>query len=191
MPALVAAADEGPLVWAQGPRGWLLGTTPQSPDPEQLQPLLQRRGLVEAQLDLADRPVQVWTRLQAGSAVGRKAGAGGDPQLEATLVGVHTLAQGAGPLWWAQSLAALSQQLEQRQPPRQRLAELDALQAPDALLRWTLAQAPARALLAHWQPWQLLSGLGGQPLGDAVDGLSLSLEPGAERLQLKARLRLR
>ena len=183
MPSLVAAADEGPLLWAQGPRGWLLGTTAQSPAPEQLQPQLQLRGLVEAQLDLEGQPVQVWTRLQ------KRAGSG-EAQLEATLVGAHTVPQAGAPLWWAESLAALAQQLEQRQVPRQRLAELEALEAPGALLRWTLAQAPARALLLRWQPWQLLSGLAGQPLSEAVDGLSVALAPQGDQLQLKVRLRL-
>jgi hypothetical protein len=85
-------------------------------------------------------------------------------------------------------LAVLSQQLQQRQPPRQRLAQLEALAAPQALLRWAVAGAPARELLQQWQPWQLLSGLAGQPLAEATQGLALSVEPRTGQLLFKARL---
>ena len=189
MPALVAAAtNDGPLLWAQASGGWLLGTSADQPEPSALQPALQGRGLVEAQLDLKGQPVQVWTRLQAAAArtKGASAAAG---QLQASLDGAHTVANGSTPVWWAQSLALLEQQLTQRQGPRQRLADLDALPAPAALLRWTMAQAPARQLLQQWQPWQLLTGLAAQPLVGAVDGLTLALEPSAEQLHLSAQLR--
>ena len=194
MPALVVEASDGPLLWAQGASGWLLGTGAGHPQPAALQEQLQGRGLVEAQLDLKGQPVQVWTRLQAAVAKakggkGGKGTVGGDSQLQASLEGAHTLAKGQNPLWWAQSLALLEQQLDQRQGPRQRLAELDALEAPAALLRWSLAAAPAQQLLQRWQPWQVLTGLAAQPLAGAVDGLALAVEPSGEQLHLNARLR--
>jgi len=55
-------------------------------------------------------------------------------------------------------------------------------------LRWAVAGAPARELLQQWQPWQLLSGLAGQPLGEAAQGLALAVEPDGGQLLLKARL---
>jgi hypothetical protein len=192
MPALVAAADHGPLLWAQGPLGWQLGSAARNPDPAALQDSLRAVGLVEAPLQLQGQTVQVWTRLAAITpAALRKQRGDSDPSLQATLLGAHTLpaASGAdGPVWWAQTLAVLSQQLQQRQPPRQRLAQLEDLEAPQALLRWAVAAAPARELLQHWQPWQLLSGLAGQPLAEAAQGLALSVEPDGSQLLLKARL---
>ena len=192
MPALVAAADHGPLLWAQGPLGWQLGSAARNPDPAALQDSLRAAGLVEAPLQLQGQTVQVWTRLAAITpAALRKQRGDSDPRLQATLLGAHTLpaVSGAdGPLWWAQTLAVLSQQLQQRQPPRQRLAQLEDLEAPQALLRWAVAAAPARELLQQWQPWQLLSGLAGQPLAEAAQGLALSVEPDGAQLLLKARL---
>ena len=192
MPARVAAADHGPLLWAQDPLGWQLGSAAHSPDPQQLQDTLRAAGLVEAPLQLQGQTVQVWTRLAAITpAALRKQRGETDPHLQATLLGAHTLpAAGStdAPVWWAQSLALLSQQLQQRQQPRQRLAQLEALAAPQALLRWALAAAPAGDLLQQWQPWQLVSGLAGRPLTDAVQGLALAVEPGSGELLLKARL---
>jgi hypothetical protein len=192
MPALVAAADHGPLLWAQGPLGWQLGSPAHNPDPEQLQDTLRAAGLVEAPLQLQGQTVQVWTRLAAITpAAVRKQRGDSDPSLQATLLGAHTLPAAGGadtPVWWAQTLAVLAEQLQQRQPPRQRLNQLEALAAPQALLRWAVAGAPARELLQQWQPWQLLSGLAGQPLGEAAQGLALAVEPDGGQLLLKARL---
>jgi len=192
MPALVAAADHGPLLWAQGPLGWQLGSPAHNPDPEQLQDTLRAAGLVEAPLQLQGQTVQVWTRLAAITpAAVRKQRGDSDPSLQATLLGAHTLPAAGGadtPVWWAQTLAVLAEQLQQRQPPRQRLNQLEALGAPQALLRWAVAGAPARELLQQWQPWQLLSGLAGQPLGEAAQGLALAVEPDGGQLLLKARL---
>ena len=192
MPALVAAADHGPLLWAQGPLGWQLGSPAHNPDPEQLQDTLRAAGLGEAPLQLQGQTVQVWTRLAASTpAAVRKQRGDSDPSLQATLLGAHTLPAAGGadtPVWWAQTLAVLAEQLQQRQPPRQRLNQLEALAAPQALLRWAVAGAPARELLQQWQPWQLLSGLAGQPLGEAAQGLALAVEPDGGQLLLKARL---
>ena len=192
MAVQVAAADHGPLLWAQGPLGWQLGSAAHDPDPEALQQSLRAAGLVEAPLELKGQTVQVWTRLAAITpAALRKQRNASDPLLQATLLGAHTLAvlgSPEAPVWWAQSLALLSQQLEQRQPPRERLAQLEALQAPQAPLRWALAAAPAQQLLQQWQPWRLLSGLAARPLAGSVDGLALAAEPQGGQVQLKARL---
>jgi hypothetical protein len=40
-----------------------------------------------------------------------------------------------------------------------------------------MAQDPARLLMARWQPWRLLTGLGGSQLPTSIKGLSFSLEP--------------
>ncbi|MEB3277011.1 MAG: DUF3352 domain-containing protein [Cyanobacteriota bacterium] len=186
LPALVAAAEPGPLLWASGSQGWQLGTPARSPDPKELAPALQQQGLVQAPLQLQGQTVQVWTRL-AAAAQGAVAGT-----LEATVVGAHTGAT-AGPSWWAQTLPALAQVLEPPSSDRPQVnptqVALDQLAAPRALLRWALAPAPARQLLQRWQPWQLLSGVAAAPLADAVQGLSLSLEAQDSQLQLKAQLR--
>jgi len=190
LPALVAQADAGPLVWGGDAQGWRLGTPARSPDPQQLQPALKAQGLVEAPVDLQGQQVQVWTRLLARSGAPAASGS-----LEASVVGAHTspaavstTASTAAPLWWARSLEALGAQLEQGQLPRARLAELEALPAQGALLRWSMAAGPAQRLLRGWQPWQLLSGLAARNLAEAVDGLSLRLGSAEAQLQLNAAL---
>ena len=57
------------------------------------------------------------------------------------------------------------------------LAALDLGQAP---LQWAMADQRARALLQRWTTWRLLSGLAGQPLAEAVQGLSLGIEAGQD-----------
>jgi len=190
LPALVSQADAGPLVWGGDAQGWRLGTPARSPDPQQLQPALKAQGLVEAPVDLQGQQVQVWTRLLARSGAPAASGS-----LEASVVGAHTspaavstTASTAAPLWWARSLEALGAQLEQGQLPRARLAELEALPAQGALLRWSMAAGPAQRLLRGWQPWQLLSGLAARNLAEAVDGLSLRLGSAEAQLQLNAAL---
>jgi hypothetical protein len=184
IPALVAAAAHGPLLWSRTDQGWRLGLPARSPDSQQLVPALQAEHLLPAPLQLQGQPVEAWTRLAAS---GQNGDAG---QLEATVVGVHTSATStAAPQWWAQSLPALAAQFEAPQGPQSQLAALDALPAsPRALLRWTLASGPARELLQAWQPWQLLAALGGEPIGSGLQGLGLSLEPLDGQLQLRARL---
>ncbi|MEB3235811.1 MAG: DUF3352 domain-containing protein [Cyanobacteriota bacterium] len=191
VPALVAAADPGPLLWARGEQGWQLGTPVRSPDPKDLEAALQEQGLVAAPVDLQGQSVRVWTRLVAGP---KPAAAG---SLEATVVAAHGNGPGApalAPTWWAQSLPALGQLLApqpaSRLPVDRLRDQLEELGAPRALLRWALAPGPGRALLQQWQPWQLLSGLAAQPLAEAVQGLSLSLEPQDSQLLLRAHLRL-
>ena len=193
MPSLVAAAANGPLLWAEGPMGWQLGTEALQPDPAELEPALAAQGLVAAPLDWRGRPVQVWTRLEAGKAAGHRVPSSQrDGQLQATLVGVRSvMAAGVspGPTWWAQSLAGLVPQQEQRPGGRQRLAQLEALATPTARLRWAWSAAPAQELLRQWRPWQLLSTLAGQPLGGAIEGLAVAVQSDEAELVVKAQLR--
>ena len=67
---------------------------------------------------------------------------------------------------------------------------LEALQEPQAPLRWALAAAPARELLRPWRPWRLLTALAGGGPEPPVRGLALALEPDGSALRLRARLDL-
>ena len=187
LPALVAAADPGPLLWSAGSQGWLLGTAVDQPDPASLEQGLAAQGLTAAPLPVeGDASVMVWTRLEAppaGRRIGREEGA----VLQASLAGARA---SQGQLaWWGQNLAVLQEQRQSRQTPRLRLAQLAALDQPQASLQWAMAAGPAQALLQRWSTWQLLSGLAGRPLAPAVQGLSLSLEPGdSNSVHLSARV---
>ena len=185
LPALVAAADPGPLLWSAGSQGWLLGTPVDQPDPASLEQGLAAQGLTAAPLPVeGDASVMVWTRLEAppaGRRIGREEGA----VLQASLAGARA---SQGQLaWWGQNLAVLQEQRESRQTPRLRLAQLAALDQPQASLQWAMAVGPAQALLQRWSTWQLLSGLAGRPLAPAVQGLSLSLEPGDSNSESNSR----
>ena len=185
LPALVAAADPGPLLWSAGSQGWLLGTPVDQPDPASLEQGLAAQGLTAAPLPVeGDASVMVWTRLEApptGRRIGREEGA----VLQASLAGARA---SQGQLaWWGQNLAVLQEQRESRQTPRLRLAQLAALDQPQASLQWAMAAGPAQALLQRWSTWQLLSGLAGRPLAPAVQGLSLSLEPGDSNSESNSR----
>ena len=186
LPGLVMAADSGPLLWAEGRDGWLLGTAAGEPSPGDLEPALAAQGLIAAPLTLADgRPSTVWTHL-AVPAPGRR-GAGDGRQLQAELVGVRAV--DADLAWWAHGLDRLQQQAESRRQPRARLKQLQAIDRP-AAARLAVDGPQARRMLQQWSGWRLLSGLAGAPLADAVQGLSLALAPGADGLQLTARLDL-
>ncbi len=168
LPPLVAAGDQGPLLWSQRPEGWLLATAADQPSPDRIQPRLADQGFIVAPLRRSGRSLQVWTRLEPRSAKG-------DPdRLQATVAGARL--QQVDRAWWAEGLAALDDQLEDRAPPRQRLAQLEALAHPLAPLQWAMAPDPARRVLSQWQPWRLLTSLAGSPLGSRVRGLALSLE---------------
>ena len=185
LPALVAAADPGPLLWSAGSQGWLLGTAVDQPDPASLEQDLAAQGLTAAPLPVeGDASVMVWTRLEApptGRRIGREEGA----VLQASLAGARA---SQGQLaWWGQNLAVLQEQRESRQTPRLRLAQLAALDQPQASLQWAMAAGPAQAMLQRWSTWQLLSGLAGRPLAPAVQGLSLSLEPGDSNSESNSR----
>ena len=185
LPALVAAADPGPLLWSAGSQGWLLGTAVDQPDPASLEQGLAAQGLTAAPLPVeGDASVMVWTRLEAPTA-GRRIGREEGAVLQASLAGART---SQGQLaWWGQNLAVLQEQRESRQTPRLRLAQLAALDQPQASLQWAMAAGSAQALLQRWSTWQLLSGLAGRPLAPAVQGLSLSLEPGDSNSESNSR----
>ncbi|MFM7635730.1 MAG: DUF3352 domain-containing protein [Cyanobacteriota bacterium] len=186
LPALVSAVDPGPLLWAEGPDGWLLGTGADAPAPSALEPALAAEGLIAAPLQLADgRPVQVWARLAA--AVGRRGRSAGS-QLQADLVGAR--ARQGDLAWWSEDLGRLEQQGEARHGPRQRLRQLAALDRGDAALQWAGGRGPAQALLRQWSSWRLLSGLAAEPLARAADGLALALSPDQDGYHLRVRLDL-
>ncbi len=192
LPALVMAADAGPLLWAEGRDGWLLGTGALEPAPAALEPALAAQGLIAAPLTLAKGgPLTVWTHLSVPSS-GRR-GAGDGRQLEAELVGVRAVE--ADLAWWAHGLERLRQQAESRQQPSDRLRQLQAIDRlaidqPGIAARLAVDGQRARRLLGQWSGWRLLSGLAGAPLEEAVQGFSLALAPGADGLRLTARLDL-
>ena len=184
LPPLLLAADAGPLLWSQTAAGWLFGTGSEQPAVAELEPQLAQQGLIGAPLDLEDQgPVRVWTALSADGRSGRRQAEA--PQLQAALAGVRATASGQA--WWAENLAVLQQQRGGQRPPKQRVAQLEALALPAAPLQWAGGQAPAQQLMQAWSTWRLFSGLAAQPLTPAVDGLALALEPDGANLHLKAR----
>ena len=185
LPPLLVAADPGPLLWSQAEAGWLFGTGADQPVVAELEPLLAQQGLVGAPLQLEGQgPLRVWTALTADSRSSRRQAAG--PELQAELAGVR--ARDGGQAWWAQNLAVLAQQRDGHQPPRRRLAQLEALAVPTAPLQWAGGPEPAQLLLQLWRPWRLLGGLAARPLTPAVEGLAIALEPEDSGLHLKGRL---
>ena len=187
LPVLVSAADSGPLLWAQDEEGgWLLGTGAADPSPDALEPALAAEGLIAAPLQLADgRQVRVWTHLAAG---GGRRGRSESGQLQADLAGAR--ASQADLAWWSQDLARLEQQSGDRPGPRRRLEQLAALDHPEAGLRWAVDGERARSLLRQWSSWRLLSGLAGEPLAEAADGLAVAVSPEAGGYRFSARLDL-
>ena len=105
IPALVAAADSGPLLVAQGSRGWVLGTLGDTPDPAVLEAALGAEGLTAAPLEGMDPPVIAWTRLLNNPAAARPAQNGEEEQLRASLAGWRR--QEGDLAWWGRSLAQL------------------------------------------------------------------------------------
>ena len=186
LPALVASADQGPLLWADLPDGWLLGTPAPNPPLEALQQQLAEQGYSGSPLESRGQTLQVWTRLRSRPVKGNP------DQLQAELAGARAT---EGPwAWWGQGLAVLHQQHESHQPPQARLEQLEALATPQAPLQWAMDAGTARSLLAGWTPWRLLTTLSSSPLTPVVDGAALSLdgEAGQPRaLHLRARLELR
>jgi hypothetical protein len=189
LPALVAQADAGPLLLAEGPGGWSMGTPADQPPPAAIEAALASQGLVAAPLQVRDHLLTVWTRLRATPVrAGRRQEAPAAELLQASLAGWRTESQGQA--WWGgSSLALLAEQGAGRQVGR-RERQLEALEAADPILQWAMASAPARALLQPWQPWRLLSTLAGGGLDDAVEGLGLALEPEGRSLHLHGRLEL-
>ena len=181
IPALVAAADAGPLLWADNPTGWLIGTGLAQPAPEALDPDLAAQGLLSAPVTVdGGPPLRVWTRLEVAPT------AAAAPPLQASLEGAR--ATEGTIAWWGQDLEVLKQQRESRQGPKQRQAQVAALEMAKAPLQWALGPAKAQELLQRWTTWRLLSGLAGQPLAASVDGLAIGLESEANGVHLKARV---
>ena len=191
--AAVAGLDEGPMLWQQGPQGWVLGTRPNRPDPEVVDQRLQGLGLTGSTLDSEGQPVQVWTRL----ARQRRRG---EESLQAELA--VALERHTGVNWWAETLDGLrrrgeSGDLMQRQ---QQLQELQSASQSVLSQQLALAAAPSRLHLGQWRPWELVQGVAGRSLLPAVKGLAVSAgaDPNATSVQdervsslrLRARLQL-
>jgi len=189
LPALVAQADDGPLLLAQGPGGWLIGTPADQPPPAAIEAALAAQGLVAAPLQVQNHLLTVWTRLQTapGRSSRRKEVAAAD-LLQASLAGWRT--EGDGLAWWGgRSLALLAEKGAGREV-RRRERQLEALAGTDPIFQWVMGSEPARAVLQPWQPWRLLSTLAGGGLEGSVEGLSLALEPEGQTLHLHGRLEL-
>ncbi|MCP9800994.1 DUF3352 domain-containing protein [Synechococcus sp. RedBA-s] len=167
LPSLVAAADHGPLLGLRRKDDWLLATAASALGSEDLSPALAQQGYSPAPLARSGQTLQVWSRLEA------RPGKGDPDRLQATLAGVR-FDQG-DTSWWGEGLAALDDQLQDRQAPRQRIEQLQTLGRRDAPLQAAFAAVPSRGLLAPWHPWQLVSSLVGRPLVDGVEGLAFSL----------------
>ena len=180
LPALVAAADQGPLLWAAPGDGWLLGTRPDNPPLEALEGGLAAQGFSSAPLQSRGQTLLAWTRLQS------KPVKGNPDQLQAQLAGARAVEDGWA--WWGQGLAVLHEQHEGHRAPQERLAQLQTLAADQAPFQWAMDAEAAQTLLADWQPWRLLSTLSSTPLTPLVEGAALSLEPDAPAA---ASLRLR
>ena len=186
LPALVAAADDGPLLWASQPGGWLLGTPPAPALLDAVNEGLAQQGYSASPLDSQGQTLQAWTRLQSHPVRGNP------DQLQAELAGAR--ASEGDWAWWGEGLAVLNEQHEGRQPPQERLDQLEALATPGAPFQWAMDAGIAQNLMATWMPWRLLTTLSSTPLAPVVDGAALSLEPEAGQprlLHLRGRLQLR
>ena len=184
LPALVAAAADGPLLLADQADGWLLGTPLLNPSLEVVQQSLEADGYSLSPLESHGQTVQAWTRLRSRPVKGNP------DQLQAELAGARAM-EGAW-AWWGQGLAVLQQQREGHRPPADRLAQLEALQTPEAPVQWAGDAGLARSLLARWTPWRLLNTLSSMPLEPVVEGAAVSVEAdGPQVLHLRGRLELR
>jgi hypothetical protein len=181
LPALVAAADGGALLAADGSGGWLLGTAADQPDPASLEAPLAAEGLIAAPLELEDRSLLVWTRL---AATGRGSRRGTEEGLQASLAGWRAVENDLA--WWGGRLDLLDARSGGEGARRER--QIEALDTPSAPFQWALGAAPARALLHDLPPWRLLAGLAGGSLDQTVEGLAVALQPGAGGLGLDARI---
>ncbi len=189
LPDLVAQADTGPLLLAEGQEGWILGTLADRPPLEALEPALVSRGLIAAPLAVGNDQLTVWTRLQAASGrPGRRQEASGGDRLEASLVGWRTERDGLA--WWGgRSLGMLAEKGAGRDLQR-RERQLETLGATDPVFQWAMARRPALDLLQPWQPWRLLAALAGGGLEGPVQGMSLAFAPDGPSLHLQGRLEL-
>ncbi len=186
LPPLVVAQDPGPLLLSHSSRGWLLATAPDSPAIASISDVLARQGLIAAPLSRNGKTLQLWTQLTAGNSRSHP------DQLDAAIAGARLDQRGVA--WWSEGITALTGLLEGAAPPSERLAQLQGLEDQAAPLQWAMAAPSARALLARWDPWLLLTGLAGEPLAPTVQGLAVSLESdpaaAAPALRLHGRLEL-
>ena len=191
--AAVVGLDEGAMVWQQGPHGWVLGTRPNHPEPEVVDVELQALGLTGSTLDSDGQPLKVWTRL----ARQRRRG---EESLQAELA--VALERHAGVNWWAETLDGLRRRSEsgdliQRQ---QQLQQLQSESEPPLSHQLALAADSSRRQLGRWRPWELVQGVAGRSLLQAVQGLAVAAgadqhaDPGQDgrvsSLRLRARLQL-
>ena len=165
--AAVVGLDEGPMLWQQGPQGWVLGTRPNRPDPEMVDGRLQELGLTGSTLDSDGQSLQVWTRL----ARQRRRG---EESLQAELA--VALERHTGVNWWAETLDGLRRRSESGDQI-QRLQQLQKLRFEDQsplAHQLAMAAAPSRSYLGQWRPWELVQGVAGRSLLPAVQGLAVA-----------------
>ncbi|MGB1775800.1 MAG: DUF3352 domain-containing protein [Synechococcus sp.] len=167
-PQLLADGDDGPLLWLQQAKGWVLASRRNQPALESVTAELERQGLSRSDLSVDGETWQVWTRLvrQRGRSEG----------LEAQLALAR--AQGTDRNWWGETLAALGQRRDTRALKPlldgwQTLADQPQVDPAQGLL---LSAEPARDVLSQWRPWQLLQVLVGNPLQTHVDGMALVVD---------------
>ena len=187
----VVGLDAGPLLWAQGEEGWLLGTSSDQPGLEAVDADLQAKGLVRSALPSDGSALEVWTRLA-------RQRQRGEASLQAQLA--VALERESGQDWWGQTLDALTTR-QDHAALEPRLDQLRALQdegAAPLAQQLALATEPSRAQLQKWRPWSLIQSVAGQPLLPAVQELALAAGPdqeegagqaGSNRLRLRAQLR--
>jgi hypothetical protein len=183
LPSLVAAADSGVLLLSNGPEGWLVGTSNQTPRPDTLEAPLAAEGFIDAPLELEGESVTVWTRLQATG--GRNGRQGAGDQLQASVAGWRREVDDQA--WWGDNLSLLNNKPAARSvlARQEQLAELDR---PAASLRWVLGPEAGSALLQQWRPWTLLSTVAGGPLAPGLESLAFALEPEDSAVRWTARV---
>jgi len=105
---------------------------------------------------------------------------GNADQLQASVAGTRAVQNGVGP-WWARKGLAFTRRpaiLNGRQPPKERLLQLQALGSPPAAHLHS-SPAPTEAPPAGcWRLWQPLApcspgSLAGRPIANDIDGLGL------------------
>ncbi|MDP6193628.1 MAG: DUF3352 domain-containing protein [Prochlorococcus sp.] len=183
----IAGLDDGPLLWLQEPKGWVLGTQQDHPAIDQVDEAFVEQGFVKADLKSDDQPMQVWTQIVRKN---RRSYDSLETQLGVALV------QESGQAWWGKTLAALQQrkQTNALQPRLGQLKELSKGNGQSLANQIVLAAEPGRLQLKHWRPWTLIQTVAGRSLQPSVQGLAMAVGPDQEEsssgLRLRARLSL-